>query len=287
MKSVAEQAPICAVGWKVENGVAMDGGEVMLGHVSGMPCRRDPSKCSDAITIICDKGTLEVTINMHTYTVTAGGVVVCLVGQVVEYGIASPDFEGRFIAFAKPFLDSIDIEGRMSAYISVVNNPCAALTREEHKAVSLYYDMLQGVITAASQINKVAVAKHLTAAFFYSIGPSMYKMETIVSKGNEALLDRFMGLVQDNFREHRDLEFYADKMCLTPKYMSTAIRQVSGKTAGEWIEEYVVLEAKALLKSTRLTIQQISNELHFPSQSIFGTYFKRVVGVSPRTYRNS
>jgi AraC-like DNA-binding protein len=99
------------------------------------------------------------------------------------------------------------------------------------------------------------------------------------------LLDRFMNLVKENFREQRDVGFYADKLCLTPKYLSKVIRDNSGSSADEWIDNYVTLEAKALLKSTNMTIQQISEELNSPSQSFFGKYFKRIVGVSPSEYR--
>lgn len=64
------------------------------------------------------------------------------------------------------------------------------------------------------------------------------------------------------------------------------VREVSGKTASEWIDNFVLLEAKVLLRSTHMTIQQISDELHFPSQSFFGKYFKRLAGVSPKEYRD-
>ncbi|KAA5414161.1 AraC family transcriptional regulator [Bacteroides cellulosilyticus] len=79
--------------------------------------------------------------------------------------------------------------------------------------------------------------------------------------------------------------YYADRLHLSAGYLSTIIKRVSGKTAAEWIDDYVTLEAKALLKSTNLTIQQISDELNFPSQSFFGKYFKRITGLSPKEYR--
>jgi len=101
------------------------------------------------------------------------------------------------------------------------------------------------------------------------------------------LLDNFLEVLQKHYKVERGVDFYADKLCLTPKYLSTVIRQTSGKTAGEWIDEYVMLEAKALLKSTKMTIQQISDELNFPSQSFFGKYFKRLEGVPPKVYRES
>ena len=93
--------------------------------------------------------------------------------------------------------------------------------------------------------------------------------------------------MKGNYRKERMIEFYSEKLFLTPKHLSKVIRERSGKSAGEWIEDHVMLEAKALLKSTDKTIQQISDELKFPSQSFFGKYFKRRAGVSPKEYRKS
>jgi AraC-like DNA-binding protein len=84
--------------------------------------------------------------------------------------------------------------------------------------------------------------------------------------------------------EERELKFYADRLNLTPMHLSKVVKAASHKSANEWINDHVILEAKALLKSTSMTIQQISEELHFPSQSFFGKYFKRCTGISPREY---
>jgi AraC-like DNA-binding protein len=79
--------------------------------------------------------------------------------------------------------------------------------------------------------------------------------------------------------------FYAKKLCMAPKYLSAVIKEKTGKSAFEWINDYVILEAKSLLKSTNMTIQQISDELNFANQSFFGKYFKRLAGMSPKSYR--
>ncbi|MBM6670761.1 AraC family transcriptional regulator [Phocaeicola coprophilus] len=81
--------------------------------------------------------------------------------------------------------------------------------------------------------------------------------------------------------------FYYEKLCLTPKYLTTVIKKESGVSAADWIERYVILQAQALLKSTDLTIQQISDKLNFSSQVFFGKYFKRLVGMSPKEYRKT
>jgi transcriptional regulator, araC family len=94
-------------------------------------------------------------------------------------------------------------------------------------------------------------------------------------------------LVEKNFKKYRQLNFYADKLCITAKYLSTTVKNNSGISASEWIKRYVILEAQRLLKNSSMTIQQISNELNFPSQTFFSKYFKHQIGLSPKEYRKS
>ena len=110
-------------------------------------------------------------------------------------------------------------------------------------------------------------------------------MRNKILSNDEALMDNFSKEVQLSYKKERKVLYYADRLHLSAGYLSTIIKRVSGKTAAEWIDDYVTLEAKALLKSTNLTIQQISDELNFPSQSFFGKYFKRITGLSPKEYR--
>lgn len=88
-------------------------------------------------------------------------------------------------------------------------------------------------------------------------------------------------------RQERKVQFYADLLHVSIGHLFAVIKRVSGKSPGDWIDEYVVSEAHILLKGSSLTIQQISQELGFPSQSFFGKYFKRVMGVSPKEYREA
>ena len=103
----------------------------------------------------------------------------------------------------------------------------------------------------------------------------------------EEIFQRFIGEVEKHYRKERSVKFYADLLCISPKYLSTVIYKISQQLAGEWIDAYVILEAKTLLKSGRLTIQQISEQLNFSNQSFFGKFFKRCAGMSPKEYINS
>ena len=100
-----------------------------------------------------------------------------------------------------------------------------------------------------------------------------------------AILIKFIQILEDNFMTERSVTFYADKLFVTPKHLSAVLKEISEKTAGEWIDLRVILEAKLLLRSTGLNIQEISTKLNFANQSFFGKYFKHLTGMSPRDYR--
>jgi len=90
-----------------------------------------------------------------------------------------------------------------------------------------------------------------------------------------------------HYKEERSVSFYADKLCISSKYLSSLVKEVSDKNPVEWITQCVIFESKTLLKSTDMSIQQISDLLNFPNQSFFGKYFKRYCGMSPLQYKQS
>ena len=103
---------------------------------------------------------------------------------------------------------------------------------------------------------------------------------------SQQLFDKFMALLKLYHTAERSVKFYADRLCLTPNYLSGVIKDYSGKSATEWINEYVILEAKIMLKNTDLSIQEIAYKLNFVTQSAFGKYFKLQTGMGPKFYRN-
>ncbi|MFQ9505336.1 MAG: helix-turn-helix domain-containing protein [Alistipes indistinctus] len=103
----------------------------------------------------------------------------------------------------------------------------------------------------------------------------------------EELFEKFLYLVATHYRTQRSLNFYAEQMCLTPKYLSSIIKQASGESATEWIIHTVIRNAQALLENSQLTVQQVADYLNFPTPSFFGQYFKKHVGMTPKEYRLS
>ena len=101
----------------------------------------------------------------------------------------------------------------------------------------------------------------------------------------EEYAEQFLSDLSKNHKRERSVKFYADRLHITPKYLSGIVREVSGRLASEWIEEVVINEAKNMLSNTSMTIQEISDELNFSNQSFFGKYFKEHTGISPKAFR--
>lgn len=130
--------------------------------------------------------------------------------------------------------------------------------------------------------------QYLIQATFYEVCQLLLKHLEIKKKKlphKEDIFKQFLKLVETHHYKERDISFYAEKLCLTPKYLSSIIRDVSGELAGNWIDNYVIIEAKALLISSNLTIQEICYKLNFSTPSSFTRFFKRITGMSPRKFR--
>lgn len=106
-----------------------------------------------------------------------------------------------------------------------------------------------------------------------------------VKNRSEEIFSRFLLLVSEYFQNRRTVAYYADRLCITPKHLSAVVKKLSGRTAGDWIENYVVSEAKVLLRTTDIPVQEIASRLGFPNQSFFGKYFKHHTDLSPTDYR--
>jgi AraC-like DNA-binding protein len=253
-----------------------------------LPAFDYPVKMDIPLTVLCSRGTIKVSVNLKDYTIEAPAIFIVVSGKIVQYKSVSDDFSGFFMLMSKKFLTDL-LSGpreRLPIFLSVLDSPLVQLTNEDLASVNDFYLMLQKEIRQTMNPYRLETVRHLVQAMFYSTGYKFHKTgESSNKTKHEILMEEFINLVKAHYRKEREVGFYAMKLKLTPKYLSKLIRDNSNKSVNEWINDYVLLEAKALLKSTNMTIQQISDELNFPSQSFFGKYFKRLVGASPKEYR--
>lgn len=151
-----------------------------------------------------------------------------------------------------------------------------------------YHVLLYKKISEENNLFRDFTIQYLIQATFYEVCQLLLKHLEIKKKKlphKEDIFKQFLKLVETHHYKERDISFYAEKLCLTPKYLSSIIRDVSGELAGNWIDNYVIIEAKALLISSNLTIQEICYKLNFSTPSSFTRFFKRITGMSPRKFR--
>lgn len=251
---------------------------------------KNPFKLDMSMAIIYDRGEAISRINMKEYHIKAPAVVIMMQGQTIEPISYSEDIASRAIAMSSAFTErlfagSTEIQAH-SLYESIMRNPTIHF-EEDQNVFSMYYNLLLNVAKTPNSDFKIQTAQHLTLAMFYGYSHLKHNLSTN-NKGTtrqEEIYSAFMDTLSEDFKKARDIGYYADKLYITSKHLSQVVKDISGKTALEIIEEYVLTECKALLLSTTMTIQEISNELNFPSQSVFGKYFKRLTNLSPKAYR--
>lgn len=249
----------------------------------------DSFKLDMTMAIIYEKGRADLRINMKEYHVQAPAVLIVLFDQIYQPLGHSDDLKSRIILMSKSFSDSLFTNAGevLPLQSQVMKRPVLALDNEEN-VFGQFFQLLLNVAASPRSDYKLDVARHLTLSMFYGYSCQKHELPESTSSASsrqEQLYMRFVDLLAKYHTQQREIAFYADKMCLTPKYLSQAVKEYSGRPASDIIDEYVLAECKSLLLSSNMSIQQISDELNFPSQSVFGKYFKRLTGLSPKDYR--
>lgn len=253
-----------------------------------LPAYTEPVKLTATISIFVRKGHFKFSNNLIVYDYEGPAIVNIRNGETLQLLQISPDFSASFIVMSKFFVEDIflhinDMQNiRAMSRHPVTNIPLDILPKFE--------DLYKSLRLVSSDSNNPQVLKalqHSIIAFYYRYAYRCYDLVNTNADSGARLSDRFILLVKENFKAQRFLEYYAEELGVTTKHLSRTVKAQTGYSAASWIERFLILEAKILLKSTNLTIQQISDVLNFPTQSFFGKYFKKNVGLSPKLYRNS
>lgn len=232
------------------------------------------------------QGFLHGVINLQEYTITAGHAVFITPSTIVEPLNASDDFLVVGMGVQND-LFHIAHSGKLPhLFNGKQKHGILAVNGQEEMLLDHLFRMLCEAVTAQNLITKTT--HHLMAAItsYYN---TLFEEQLDATPANRTtandLFDRFIQLVNGHCREQRNLAFYADKMCLTERYLGTVVRQTSGITAKEWIDRAVITSAKVMLRHGNLQVVEIADRLHFANPSFFCKYFKRLTGCTPQEYR--
>lgn len=259
-------------------------------HFAVWSALESPHKFNFQLLVRHFAGSAKIKVDMVEYDLSEPiNLIRVMSGQILMVEHISEDFDGVVVVMSNSFVESmfIYVNNALPLNVATRSNCVKHLSNSEVDLSDVFLKAIAQVLRNQTNPYLDRVLQHVLMAIFYSSEEIRNQLETESGAytSADALSKEFMRLVKDNFRSERQLQFYADKLCITPRYLSRVVKECTGSSAADWIERYVVLEARALLKSTSMTIQQISDELNFPSQTFFGKYFKRRVGMSPKLYR--
>ncbi len=257
-----------------------------------------PCRFHGYVAFFCLKGNFEVEINLKKFTITEGSMFIYTPGNIVRVtGIDPKEKESVHfvvVAISEDLMsNSFDFSKLYNESLRLLETPCIVIGEEARELCHKYFDLIKEVAQLKLPNLKESVAS-LISSIFYLMGAlwtdrltEAKKNENGISTRARMILEDFLLLVRDNHTKERSLSFYADKLFLTPKYLSKLVKSVSGKSAHEWIDSFVILEAKNLLKYSDMNIKEIVYELNFPNQTTFYRFFKTKTGMTPSEYRQS
>ena len=254
-----------------------------------------PGKLNALAIIICSKGKMELNCNFRKFILEENAVFISQPHNTLSMTVTE-NFEGYIIASEESGLTDYTIDPKHIPELldKVYDTPMVMLQKSECEKVCRTLDVLMVYMKDRTETPfKAAIIRSALSTFAYLIADTIYRhmpsieYELRTIKREKEHFNRFLKLLSENYLTEREVGWYADSMNLTPRYLTTAIRKVSGYTVSEWISRFIIKDAKYLLKHSDMTVQQVAYELNFPNQSFFGKFFKKHTGMSPGSYRTS
>ncbi len=278
-----------------ENRSGLLGECVVANSDSHLQAFRSPSRIDAFVIGVGTEGESRVLFNLREFCLKKDTVFVFGPKNILQ--VQSDDhFKAHVIAVTPDFLHALNIDTKhmMPLFIQLASLPCVGLTPAESQTLRNFIGLAEQEMTHAGSDLSVEIISALIAATIYKIGDLLHhylaehpEARNPIYNRAEEYFRRFVDLLGEHYKQERSVGFYARQLCITPKYLTTLIKRISGRSVSAWIDNYVILEAKTLLKYSNLSIQEIAYELNFPNQSFFGSYFKRNTGVSPSQYKAS
>jgi AraC-like DNA-binding protein len=253
------------------------------------PTSEIPISLDGFAAMILMSGSAQLSIDTDIYEVRPDMLVFFRPGSVIRTIRCSTDAMAYLVACSKSFVNEIqvDISASLPIHMRFGRKPCLQVTERDVEEIRQFFQLIKTVIVSDKERYRKEIIHTIFTAIFYLI-TELNQREEIDNQRRgrgEVIFDRFMQLLAEHNKQERNVSYYAEQLKITPKYLSSVVKEVSGKTAAHWIDESVILEAKSLLKYSGLSIQEIAYQLNFSTQSFFGKYFKQHTGTSPSRYK--
>ena len=282
--------------------ITMAGGEkcpgimgecIAANSASEMEIFRFPSRLNALIIGVGTEGETSLTSNLQEFRLKKDSLFIFSPKHILQVQ-SNNRFKAHLIVIAPDFLKRINIDTKrmMPLFLQFGSLPCMELTHAESQSLRSFISMVEQELKGSETDFSSEIIGELIAATIYKVGDILThyltehpEVDSPIHNRAEEYFRQFTELLGEHYKHERSVGFYARQLCITPKYLTTLIKRISGKSVSEWIDNYVILEAKTLLKYSNMSVQEIAYYLNFPNQSFFGSYFKRNAGMSPSQYK--
>ena len=282
--------------------ITMAGGEkrpgimgecIAANSASEMEIFRFPSRLNALIIGVGTEGETSLTSNLQEFRLKKDSLFIFSPKHILQVQ-SNNRFKAHLIVIAPDFLKRINIDTKrmMPLFLQFGSLPCMELTQAESQSLRSFISMVEQELKGSETDFSSEIIGGLIAATIYKVGDILThyltehpEVDSPIHNRAEEYFRQFTELLGEHYKHERSVGFYARQLCITPKYLTTLIKHISGKSVSEWIDNYVILEAKTLLKYSNMSVQEIAYYLNFPNQSFFGSYFKRNAGMSPSQYK--
>lgn len=262
--------------------------KVLMADESALPVTlaNDVFVSPNFVISLCHKGSCRAEFDMLPIEFKQHDIAVMLPDHIIGHGECSDDYSTTMIVIDRSFFDQLTNRESFSGFLKYKNQPNYHLNDEQYSQITTILATLRLVVEIPHPKRTESLANLLDILFYaltdYRGDESVNKVE----QHNTHLFNSFYDLLINNYQHQHEIAWYSKKLCLTPKYFSSIIRQLTGKSAAQWIHEILILHAKRLLYTRHdMNIQQIAYELGFNSNATFCRFFKDQTGLRPSEYR--
>ena len=253
-----------------------------------------PMRLDALLMVLVLEGSSEIALDYVPYTIGANSFTIIMPTHTIQLNKVSKGFKGKLLVISREFLDECNTAKRspsMANYMQLRKNPCTTFEPQETELVDNYIELLRSKIKNRTHFYQKEVMQNAFVGFLLEIANIfMGKKDGLLMPAlsrKEELFEQFLQLLFEHCKEQHVVTFYAEKLFITPQYLSLILKELTGKSANKWIDDALIVEAKILLKAPQATVQQVADMLHFSDQSTFGKFFKKHMGISPMEYRKS
>lgn len=263
----------------------------LLDDISWKNLVEAPMQIGFLLIVLCTEGEVTFTLGGREQHMESGDLFISFGEQIIQEEHADRNFHAKAFLMTRQFAQNciVGLNMMWPYLLYLMKNPVLKMDSEEREWLENCYHLIRRRLSQMSGRYTREATVSLVRAFYFEIcnllDARVQPDQSGVQNRAYAIFDQFIRLLSQHFKQERSVEWYSNEMCLTPKHLSEVVKQVSGKTAGQWITTMVIIEIKNLLKHTTLSIKEIAQDMNFPNQSFLGKYFKNVEGISPSDFR--